>query len=142
MASTVASRKAKGRRLTQELCSLLLSISDQLNLGLTDEDIRPVPSSVPGEDVWLSSKARACFPFSFECKNQEKVSLWTWWKQCAANAFKGEPVLVIKRNRDKPKVVIELDTFIGFLYAGALGSCKSRRSFHSGSEGLLDTAAE
>jgi hypothetical protein len=122
MAKSIASCKAKGRRLTQELCQALLEVSDALKFGLTPDDIRPVPSSVIGEDVWLSSRARQLFPFSFECKNQEKLNIWQSWKQCAGNAGKWFPALVFKRNREEAKVVLDLPTFCALLTVLALSA--------------------
>lgn len=136
-ANTVASRKAKGRKLTQDVCQALLDISDMFALGLTNEDIRPVPGSVKGEDVWLSPKARECFPLSFECKNQEALNVWESFKQCEGNAKKGIPILVIKRNNTHPKVVMSMVDFIGFL-CQQLKACKSHQSFDSKSEGPPD----
>ena len=116
MASTIASRKAKGRRLTQEVCAMLLSISHHFKWGLTDEDIRPVPGSVIGEDIWLSPAAREKFPFSFECKNQEKVNIWASWKQCLDNAGDHQPILVIKRNNEGPRIIMDMLGFTCLLF--------------------------
>ena len=96
-ANSVAARKAKGRRLAQLLCDLILDVIGKK--GMTAEDVRPVPSGVRGPDVWLSSAATSYLPYAFECKNQERVNIWEWWKQCLANSDeKKKPVLVFKRN--------------------------------------------
>ena len=52
-------------------------------------------------------------PFSIECKNQEKINVWESYKQAAANA-KGvhEPIVVIKKNGEKPLVVIDAVAFV------------------------------
>ena len=68
-----------------------------------------------GEDVMLSPKARALFPYSIECKNVEKLNLWEAWKQAEANAGGYEPLLIIKRNRQKPLAVVDAEHFIGVL---------------------------
>jgi len=68
-----------------------------------------------GEDVMLSPKARAIFPYSIECKNVEKLNLWEAWKQAEANAGGYEPLLIVKRNRQKPLVVVDAEHFIGVL---------------------------
>lgn len=139
MATTIAARKAKGRRLVKELCNALLMVSNRLGLKLTGEDIRPVPSSVIGEDVWLSTQARYYFPYSFECKNQEKVNIWQWWKQTTSNCGKHDPVLVIKRNNEKPLVIMDLDSFISLSCDAASRVGKSHQSYHSKPEALPDT---
>jgi len=68
-----------------------------------------------GEDILLSSNARVIFPYSIECKNQERLNLWEAWKQAEANAGGYEPLLIIKRNRQKPLVVVDAEHFIGVL---------------------------
>ena len=34
-----------------------------------------------GEDILLSPAARKLFPFSVECKNQEKLNIWSSLEQ-------------------------------------------------------------
>ena len=68
-----------------------------------------------GEDILLSSNARVIFPYSIECKNVEKLNLWEAWKQAEANAGGYEPLLIIKRNRQKPLAVVDAEHFIGVL---------------------------
>ena len=64
----------------------------------------------------LSPAARAVVPFSFECKNCERVNVWDALGQAAANARgRGTPALVVKRNRHEPHVVVPLATFVALL---------------------------
>jgi len=65
-----------------------------------------------GEDVLLSPKARAIFPYSVECKNQERLNLWGAWEQAEANAGVHEPLLIVKRNQRKPLAVMDAEKFI------------------------------
>jgi len=65
-----------------------------------------------GEDVLLSPKARAIFPYSVECKNQERLNLWKAWEQAEANAGSHEPLLIVKRNQRKPLAVMDAEKFI------------------------------
>ena len=71
-----------------------------------------------GEDIILSPAARRLIPYSFECKNVEKLNVWKAIEQCEDNAvkidgtLKGEPVVVIKKNRKQPHVVISLEHFV------------------------------
>ncbi|NDF37161.1 MAG: hypothetical protein EB156_05175 [Euryarchaeota archaeon] len=52
------------------------------------------------------------WPLSIECKNQERVNLWASWEQANDNTIEGTiPVLVIKKNREKPVVVVDAETF-------------------------------
>jgi hypothetical protein len=65
-----------------------------------------------GEDIKLSPAARKLIPYSFECKNQEKLSIWSSLEQAAENSGDYPPVLIFKRNRSKTYVTIELEEFM------------------------------
>ena len=68
-----ASRKAKGRRLQNKIRDLLIEhFSDELEV----DDIRCAIMGESGEDLKLSPAARKLIPYSFECKNQEKLNIW------------------------------------------------------------------
>ena len=97
--TTVRSRKAKGRRLQNWVRDTLLSIFKTLD----DNDRSCAIMGEPGEDIKLSNPAKKLIPYSFECKNVEKLNIWKSFKQCESNAGESTPVLVIKRNREKPK---------------------------------------
>ncbi len=106
--STVRSRKAKGRRLQNWVRDTLLSIFKTLD----DNDISCAIMGEPGEDIKLSPAARRLIPYSFECKNQEKLNIWESLKQAESNSEKGKPVLIFKRNRSKTYAVLEIQDFI------------------------------
>ena len=103
------SSKAKGRRL-QNL------VRDKLRekfTSLEEDDIKSAIMGTVGEDIVLSPAARKVIPFSFECKNVEKLNFWGTVKQCEDNTPEGSyPAVVIKKNKKQPYVAIELDTFI------------------------------
>ena len=65
-----------------------------------------------GEDIVLSPAAKRVIPYSFECKNQERLNLWSSLEQAESNCEERPPVLVFKRNRSKIYVAIEFDHFI------------------------------
>ena len=65
-----------------------------------------------GEDIKLSPAARKQIPFSFECKNQEKLNIWDSLQQAEENSGDYSPVLIFKRNRSKTYAVVEIDKFI------------------------------
>ena len=44
-----------------------------------------------GEDIKLSPAARKLIPYSFECKNQEKLNIWEALSQAEENA--GDTIL-------------------------------------------------
>ena len=103
------SGKAKGRRLQNKIRDLLLEhFSDKLE----PDDIKVAIMGESGEDIKLSPAARKLIPYSFECKNQEKLSIWEALNQAAENSGDYPPVLIFKRNRSKTYVTIELEEFI------------------------------
>ena len=68
-----------------------------------------------GEDILLSPAARKLFPFSVECKNQEKLNIWSSLEQTETNAGKHTPFLIFKRNRSKTYAVLQLDDLMEML---------------------------
>lgn len=105
-----SSAKQKGRRLQQEVASAL-----RAKTGLSEADIRSTPMGTQGEDVWLSSRARAEIPYSIECKNVEKLNLWKAWAQAVSNEKDLRPLLVVAKNRHDPLVVMHLQEFLWLL---------------------------
>ncbi len=65
-----------------------------------------------GEDIVLSPAAKRVIPYSFECKNQERLNLWKSLEQAESNCEDRNPVLIFKRNRSKVYVAIEFEHFI------------------------------
>jgi hypothetical protein len=107
-----SSGKAKGRRLQNKIRDLLLEhFSDKLE----PDDVKVAIMGESGEDIKLSPAARKLIPYSFECKNQEKLSIWSSLEQAAENSGDYPPVLIFKRNRSKTYVTIELEEFIKFI---------------------------
>ena len=106
------SGKAKGRRLQNKIRDVLLEhFSDKLE----PDDIRSQIMGMSGEDIVLSPAARKLIPYSFECKNQERLSIWSSLEQAESNSGDYPPVLIFKRNRSKTYVTIELEEFIKFI---------------------------
>ena len=100
--------KAKGRKLQQYVRDLILeSFSD-----LEPDDVRSTSMGAGGEDIQLSPAARRHFPYSVECKSVEKLNVWGAYEQAEANSGDHEPLLIMKKNRKKPLVVVDLDTFM------------------------------
>ena len=102
------SAKAKGRRLQQWFRDLLID-----KLGIHKEDIESRSMGAGGEDLIMSRSARDKFPYSIECKNQEKINIWESYKQAEENSKSYEPVVVMKRNNHKPLVLVDAEYFIG-----------------------------
>ena len=65
-----------------------------------------------GEDVIMARAARRRFPFSIECKNVERLNVWDAYDQACANCGDHHPLLVMKKNRKKPLVVIDAEEFV------------------------------
>lgn len=112
VATTPASRKAKGRRFQQAVRQDLVD-----HLGIDPGDILSTAMGQSGCDLYLSPAARALFPYGVECKAQETISLPAWWKQCENNASKVEltPLLLIKRNREEPLAVLRWSDLLALL---------------------------
>tara|TARA_R110002050_G_scaffold7440_3_gene28827 strand:+ start:10103 stop:10438 length:336 start_codon:yes stop_codon:yes gene_type:complete len=102
------SAKAKGRNLQKWVRDLILESYP----ALEPDDVRSTSMGAGGEDVQLSPAARKCFPYSVECKNVEKLNVWAAYEQAEANSGDYEPLLIMKKNRKKPLVVMDAETFI------------------------------
>jgi hypothetical protein len=92
------SAKNKGKRLQNDVRDLILETFKQLE-----------------PDDLLSPAARKLFPFSVECKNQEKLNIWSSLQQAEDNAGEHIPLVVFKRNRSKTYVAFELDKLMEIL---------------------------
>lgn len=108
MAITTASGKAKGRRLQQFVRDRLLKLFPQLS----DTDVISCPMGSRGTDVILSRAAQALIPFSIECKARAKgfTALYDAIDQATRDHL--QPIAIVKQDRRKPLVVIDLDAFL------------------------------
>ena len=95
------SAKAKGRRFQQWVRDQLIE-----ELGVHPEDIESRSMGAGGEDLIMARAAREKFPYSIECKNQESLNIWKAYEQATENSGDYEPVCFIKRNNQKPLVVV------------------------------------
>ena len=103
----VQSAKAKGRRLQQWFRDLLIK-----TLNIHEEDIESRSMGAGGEDLIMARDARQKFPYSIECKNQEKINLWESYEQAKQNSKTYEPIVVMKRNNSKPLVLVDAEYFV------------------------------
>ena len=112
VASTPASRKAKGRKFQQQVRQDLID-----RLDIHEGDILSTAMGQAGCDLYLSPAARARFPFAVECKHQETISLPTWWRQCTRNAAAEglAPLLVLKQSRREPLAVLRWTDLLSLL---------------------------
>ena len=103
-----SSAKGKGRRLQNYLRDKLYDYFPSLRQG----DIKTAVMGESGEDIILSPAARDLIPFSFECKNQERLNIWDSLSQSEENCEENIPAVVFKRNRSKTYIAFELDEFL------------------------------
>ena len=100
--------KAKGRNLQNFVRDKLRQIFSMLH----PDDVKSQTMGMGGEDIVLSPAARKFIPYSFECKNKERLDLWKSLEQTESNANDNEPILIFKRNRSKVYVTMQFDHFI------------------------------
>tara|TARA_R100001443_G_scaffold117107_1_gene139957 strand:+ start:205 stop:546 length:342 start_codon:yes stop_codon:yes gene_type:complete len=106
------SAKAKGRALQNHVVESLLSAFPMLE----DDDIKGAIMGERGEDIKLSPLAKKKIPFSFECKNVERLQFWSSVEQAEANKRDDAiPVLVVKKNRKEPYISLPLNDFINLI---------------------------
>ena len=104
-----ASRKQKARYLQ----NLVRDKIQELYPALTKDDIRCSLMSENGADIKLqSAMARKLWPYETECKNREETKMiFNYYKQAERHGSL-EPLLIIKRNREKPLAIISLEHFL------------------------------
>jgi len=111
---SVASAKSKARRLQNWTAEQISNL-----IGLPwgkDEMIAPREMGQPGVDVRLVGKAKKMFPFSVECKWQEKWHILSWIKQAKENTYANTDwMLVVKKNRHEPIIVLDAEVFFSIL---------------------------
>ena len=101
------SAKAKGRLFQQWVRDKLIE-----ERNIHPEDIESRSMGAGGEDLIMARDARQKFPFSIECKNQEKLNVYEAYAQACANSGDHEPILFMKKNHKKPLVVVDAEYFI------------------------------
>lgn len=101
------SAKAKGRRFQQWVRNQLIE-----KLNVHPEDVESRSMGAGGEDLIMARAAREKFPYSIECKNQESLNVWKSYEQAESNSGDYEPVVFIKRNNQKPLVVVDAEYFV------------------------------
>ena len=84
------SAKAKGRKLQQWVRDQLIEHRD-----IHPEDIESRSMGAGGEDLIMARDARQKFPYSIECKNQEKLNVWDAYNQAQANSGNHEPIVIM-----------------------------------------------
>ena len=101
------SRRKKGRRLQNYLRSKIM----QTFPILRPEDVRVAKNGENGADIKLSKIARRVIPYQFECKNQEKLNLWSAWSQTEKNSSDYQPLLIVGKNKQRPLAVVDAEHY-------------------------------
>ena len=103
------SAKAKGRRFQQEIAATIKGAFPHLR----DNDVISVSMGAGGEDIVLSPAAEAVFRYSVECKNVERLNIWSALEQASGNAPRGKtPIVAIRKNRQAAQAVIPWEHFM------------------------------
>ena len=103
------SAKAKGRKLQTWVAEKLLGLLKRV----TELDIKSTPMGVNGVDVQLSTVAYKQFPYNIECKNTERMTtIYNYYEQAIGHNNSGEPLLIIKMNRQKPLAIVDAEHFM------------------------------
>jgi len=105
-----SSAKQKGRSFQQWVVRLILRVFD-----LEPDDVRSCSMGASGPDVQLSPRAQVLLGIAIECKNQERLNMWSAYKQASNNSGGHEPIVFLKRNHHKPLALMDAEYFIGVL---------------------------
>lgn len=106
------SAKSKGKRAQNMIREMILDHFPDLH----PDDVVSTLMGDSGTDIKLSHAARQKFPYSVECKNQEKLNIWASLEQAEKNTKDGTyPVVFFKRNRSKMYVALEAEHFFELL---------------------------
>jgi hypothetical protein len=113
------SAKAKGRRLQQKVANSILDTFPELQPA----DCFSTSMGCPGEDIKLSTAARALVPLSLECKNTERLNLWGALDQCTQNCPSfAEPCVVFSKNNAKTYATVEWNFLLKLLRRSSGGA--------------------
>lgn len=117
MATTVKSRKAKGRALQNQIRDAILEEFPDIPIG----DVKVAIMGESGVDIHLGSFAKKIFGnWGIECKAQESLNIWGAMEQAEMNGRKenAKPVLFFKRNRSPTYVVLRKEDFFELVKHG------------------------
>lgn len=114
MSILVSSRKAKGRSLQKWVCQ---QISELTNFPWgKDQPIESRNMGQTGCDVRLERQVLEQFPFSVECKRQEKWSVPNWIRQTKENQMPNTDwLLIIRSSRQEPIIAMDAKAFFRLL---------------------------
>ena len=105
------SAASKGRRLQNIIRSKILKTFKHLRKS----DLRIARIGETGADVKLSRVAAKFFPYSVECKSQQKMKLVYQYYAQAVKHSKNQPVLFIKMNKRPILTIIDVNHFFNLV---------------------------
>lgn len=115
MPSKPQSRKQKGRKLQQYICSRIYHYWPHLEEG----DVESRSMGASGVDIMLSPLARKSCPLAIEAKNTRKIPSLAELEQSKANAREGELPVVAWHPHGKPYldtcVMVRLEELLEWL---------------------------
>jgi hypothetical protein len=97
------SAKAKGKRLELKVAKL---IREKLQLPAYRTPLSGAAEGFKG-DIWVKG-----LPFYWECKNKEKIHIWSEWAKVRDHR---NPILVISGNFRPILVVMDIELFLEIL---------------------------
>jgi hypothetical protein len=107
---SVAARKSKGRELQKWCCQKISKITGYA--WGKDCPIESRPMGQAGVDIRMENCVLKLFPYSVECKRQEKWAINNWMKQAQENEESGTHWLLIARSsRQRPVVILDAEHF-------------------------------
>jgi hypothetical protein len=109
------SAKAKGRRFTADIAEMIKEEFD-----LSENDVKAMPTSVHGADLWLSTAALKRFPFAIEAKNVQTLNIWGALRQAVSHALgtKLFPIVIFRRNHSETYCAIHFNDFVEIVKRG------------------------
>ena len=88
-----------------------LSELAKIQVAQQKKELIPV-AEVKKSSFQMGRAAREKFPYSVECKNQERLNLWEAYSQAESNCGDYQPVVFLKKNNHKPLVLVDADYFV------------------------------
>lgn len=106
--TTIRSYKSAHQGVVKEVIEKILDIDG----NLTDNDVKPTPSSCNGMDVQLSEAARLVFPYAVECKRVVKPNIFAAYQQAMDNCGNLTPIVVVRLSNTKPVSVLKKPLYV------------------------------
>ena len=114
---SVSSAKAKARWLQDKVTNTFRDIF-RLDKGLTPQDdnshIKSKQMGGSGIDIVFSPTMKSIAPYAIECKNQSRLNLPDFWRQCRDTAKKEglQPMLIVKYPKfQQPFVIVQYEDY-------------------------------